>query len=153
MANPGTAFDDELLGKDPQPGHMKDYVETEDDSGGVHINSGIPNRAFVLAAKAVGGRAWDITGRIWYVTLTERLTQRADFLKCANEPISVARDLFPMDSSIADRVAAAWAEVGVLTSSEAVASAISRTAGVSPPTAPVAAAHPRRKKPKKRITG
>ena len=35
MANPGTAYDDRNLGKDPQPGHMKDYVETSDDNGGV----------------------------------------------------------------------------------------------------------------------
>jgi len=43
MANPGTAFDDPDLGKDLQPVHMKDYVKTSDDEGGVHINSGIPN--------------------------------------------------------------------------------------------------------------
>ena len=42
MANPGTAYDDPCLGKDPQPGHMSGYVQTEDDNGGVHINSGIP---------------------------------------------------------------------------------------------------------------
>ena len=29
---------------------------TTDDNGGVHLNSGIPNRAFVLAARAIGGR-------------------------------------------------------------------------------------------------
>jgi subtilisin len=114
MANPGTAFDDPILGKDEQPGHMKDYVETTDDDGGVHINSGIPNLAFVLAAKAIGGRAWDVTGKIWYVTLTERLTSTADFRKCAEETISVARDLYPNDISIARKVADAWVGVGVL---------------------------------------
>jgi subtilisin len=114
MANPGTAFDDPVLGKDEQPGHMKDYVKTTDDDGGVHINSGIPNRAFVLAAKAIGGRAWDVTGKIWYVTLTERLTSTADFRKCAEETISVARDLYPNDISIAQKVADAWVRVGVL---------------------------------------
>jgi hypothetical protein len=114
MANPGTAFDDPILGKDEQPGHMSDYVATSDDDGGVHINSGIPNRAFVLAAKAIGGRAWDVTGKIWYVTLTERLTSTADFRKCANETISVARDLYPDDISIAQKVADAWVRVGVL---------------------------------------
>jgi Zn-dependent metalloprotease len=60
MANPGTAYDDDPnLGKDPQPGHMKDYVQTEWDHGGVHTNSGIPSRAFVLAAKAIGGNSWE----------------------------------------------------------------------------------------------
>ena len=63
MRNPGTAYDDPRLGKDPQPAHMDDYVDTQDDNGGVHINSGIPNRAFVLAADAIGGNAWDAAGR------------------------------------------------------------------------------------------
>ena len=114
MANPGTAYNDPNLGKDPQPGHMDQYVQTTDDNGGVHINSGIPNLAFVLAAKAIGGRSWDVTGKIWYVTLTERLTAAADFAKCANETISVARDLYPQDPTIASRVAKAWVDVGVI---------------------------------------
>ena len=50
MKDPGTAYDDDVLGKDPQVGSMSDYVETTDDNGGVHINSGIPNRAFYLVA-------------------------------------------------------------------------------------------------------
>jgi Zn-dependent metalloprotease len=114
MANPGTAYDDPRLGKDPQPGDMKDYVQTGADNGGVHTNSGIPSRAFVLAAKAIGGNSWEKAGKIWYVTLTERLTGTADFAKCAAETVSVARDLFPEDSSIAAKVAKAWTDVGVL---------------------------------------
>ena len=155
MANPGTAYDDPLLGKDPQPGHMKDYVDTADDNGGVHTNSGIPNLAFVLAAKAIGGRAWDVTGRIWYVTLTERLTAQADFLKCANETVSVARDLYPQDASIANRVAKAWADVGVLSAPDAAVSAIalapaaSRAGAASSVAAIAEAAKPRRRKSKK----
>ena len=114
MANPGTAYDDPVLGKDPQPGNYQDYDKTTDDNGGVHINSGIPNRAFVLAAKAIGGRSWEVTGKIWYVTLTQRLTSNANFAKCAAETVSVARDLHPDDPSIASRVAQAWIDVGVL---------------------------------------
>ena len=67
---PGTAYDDPRLGKDPQPAHLDDYVETTDDNGGVHINSGIPNRAFQLAAVAIGGSSWAGAGRIWYDALT-----------------------------------------------------------------------------------
>ena len=123
MENPGTAFDDPVLGKDPQPAHMKDYVNLPDDDdndhGGVHINSGIPNRAFVLAAKAIGGRSWEVTGKIWYIALTERLTSAADFAKCAAETISVARDLFPTDPSISAKVAKAWVDVGVLAQTDA----------------------------------
>ena len=65
MKAPGTAYDDPVLGKDPQPGHMNDFVRTNQDNGGVHINSGIPNRAFYLAATAIGGKAWDQAGQIW----------------------------------------------------------------------------------------
>jgi Zn-dependent metalloprotease len=134
MANPGTAYDDPRLGKDPQPGHMKDYVETSSDNGGVHINSGIPNRAFVLAAKAIGGNSWEIAGKIWYHTLTERLTGNADFARCATETVSVARDLFPHDASIAAKVANAWADVGVIEeTSPAVALANVSTAYVIAP--------------------
>ncbi|HEX6148341.1 protealysin inhibitor emfourin [Nocardioides sp.] len=75
MAEPGTAYDDPRLGRDPQPRHMDDYVDTTEDNGGVHINSGIPNRAFVLAARAIGalsagGSAAEGAGRIWYDALT-----------------------------------------------------------------------------------
>ena len=52
---PGTAYSDPKLGDDPQPAHMKDFVVTAQDNGGVHINSGIPNHAFYLAASRIGG--------------------------------------------------------------------------------------------------
>jgi Zn-dependent metalloprotease len=40
MKEPGSAFEG-----DRQPAHMSDYFNTIDDTGGVHINSGIPNKA------------------------------------------------------------------------------------------------------------
>ena len=63
MKNPGTAYDDPLLGKDPQPGHWTGYHNTTDDFGGVHINSGNPNRAFFLVADQLGGYAWKDAGQ------------------------------------------------------------------------------------------
>ncbi|HEY5730465.1 MAG TPA: M4 family metallopeptidase, partial [Anaerolineales bacterium] len=63
MKEPGTAYNDPVLGKDPQPGHMKDYVKTVSDNGGVHINSGIPNRAFYVTAMELGGYAWEKAGQ------------------------------------------------------------------------------------------
>ena len=72
LAAPGTAYDDDVLGRDPQPAHMRDFVVTDDDNGGVHINSGIPNRAFHLVALTLGGFAWERAGRIWYRTLAAR---------------------------------------------------------------------------------
>ena len=69
MSEPGTAYDDPQIGKDPQVGSMADYVNTDDDNGGVHINSGIPNRAFALAALEIGGASWEEAGKIWYDAL------------------------------------------------------------------------------------
>ena len=70
MLEPGTAYDDPQLGKDPQVGSMADYIDTTEDNGGVHLNSGIPNRAFALAARSVGGHSWEQTGKVWYAALT-----------------------------------------------------------------------------------
>ncbi|WP_309068862.1 M4 family metallopeptidase, partial [Microbacterium sp.] len=114
MRSPGTAYDDPVLGKDPQPAHMRDYVETDDDNGGVHINSGIPNRAFVVLAEALGGHAWERAGRIWYKTLTDdRITTTATFAQFAAATSVVAAELFGDDSGEARAVAEAWDAVGV----------------------------------------
>lgn len=111
MLNPGTAYDDRVLGKDPQPASMKDYYEGDDDNGGVHFNSGIPNRAFALAALAMGGFAWEKAGRIWYAALTERLKHNADFQTCAKVTTGLAAELFGKEEQKA--VAGAWKKVGV----------------------------------------
>src|SRR6478672_7394831 len=91
MRNPGTAYDDPRLGKDPQPAHMDDYVETQDDNGGVHINSGIPNRAFVLAADAIGGNAWEGPGAIWYAVVSgDGIKADCDFATFAGLTVAAA---------------------------------------------------------------
>lgn len=114
MKAPGTAYDDPRLGKDPQPAHMRDYVQTAGDNGGVHINSGIPNHAFYLLATALGGSAWECAGRIWYDALTgRRLPADADFTAFARATVAAAKARYPDRSSIADTVTAAWAQVGV----------------------------------------
>jgi Zn-dependent metalloprotease len=66
MREPGTAFDNALMGKDRQPAHMNDYYHYPDDNHGVHINSGIPNKAFYLTAKEIGTFK---AGLIWYNAL------------------------------------------------------------------------------------
>ena len=115
MAAPGTAYDDPRLGKDPQPAHMSDYVETTEDNGGVHINSGIPNRAFYLVATALGGNAWSEAGRIWYATLTSGdLPETADFTTFATATQSAATTLYGADSPQLTAVTTAWQQVGVL---------------------------------------
>ncbi len=112
MKAPGTAFDDPVLGKDEQPGHMRDFVRTTADNGGVHINSGIPNHAFYLAATAMGGYAWEKAGRIWYETLRDRrLKPTATFVQFARSTAANATHLF--GTAARKAVIAAWGEVGV----------------------------------------
>ncbi len=113
MKAPGTAYDDPILGKDPQPGHMRDYVTTADDNGGVHINSGIPNHAFYVTALELGGFAWEKAGQIWYKALTEKLGARSTFQDAANLTFEAAGELFGAGSLEQQAVKSGWAEVGI----------------------------------------
>ncbi len=111
MKAPGTAYDDPgTIGTDPQPSHMSDYHYGSGDNGGVHINSGIPNHAFYLAATAIGGHAWEIAGRIWYEALTTRLSSAARFADLA----AATRELAVRFGSTSVRaVDHAWLSVGL----------------------------------------
>jgi len=113
MKAPGTAYNDPQFGKDPQPGRMHDYVKTTSDNGGVHINSGIPNRAFYLVAAQIGGYAWEKAGHIWYVTLTERLRSSANFQQAADATYDVAGKLFGTSGPEQKAVREAWAAVDI----------------------------------------
>jgi Zn-dependent metalloprotease len=114
MKEPGTAYDDPVLGKDPQPGHMSDYVRGPRDNFGVHINSGIPNHAFYLAATKLGGFAWEKAGQIWYEAMTSSdLGSRARFIQFAELTVAVAGDIFGADSAEETAVWEAWSEVGL----------------------------------------
>ncbi len=114
LRDPGTAYDDPELGKDPQPGHMDDYVRTHRDNGGVHINSGIPNRAFHLLATALGGYAWERAGRIWYDTLTSGLLYPdTDFAGFATVTAKVAGTRYGEESAEQRAVHEAWDGVGI----------------------------------------
>lgn len=117
MKDPGSAYDDPRLGgKDPQPKHMSDYMDLpdddENDNGGVHINSGIPNFAFYRLAQALGGYAWEQAGLIWYQTL-QQLSPLADFQDCADISAQVAGAKFGVGSQQQDAVIAAWDQVGI----------------------------------------
>ena len=115
MKEPGTAYDDPVLGKDPQPGHMDQYqnLPAGDDNGGVHINSGIPNHAFYFVAMELGGYAWDKAGQIWYVTLRDRLRSTSDFQDAANKTYAVAGELYGIGSLERQAVKNGWSKVGI----------------------------------------
>lgn len=114
MRSPGTAYDDDVLGRDPQPAHMSGYIVTTEDNGGVHLNSGIPNRAFALAALDIGGPAWLQAGRIWYRALSGgTLGPDADFAGFAAATLAAAEALYGRDSGERRAVADGWDSVGV----------------------------------------
>jgi len=116
---PGTAYiNHPELGTDPQPATMDKYQNLPDtqsgDFGGVHINSGIPNFAFYVAAFNMGGYAWEKAGRIWYAVLTDiNLVQNAKFEDVKNLTIIHAEKIFGLNSPEVFAVKQGWLEAKV----------------------------------------
>lgn len=110
---PGTAYKNTLLGADPQVAHVREYRPEDhpDDNGGVHVFSGIPNHAFYVAARELGGYAWEKAGRIWYLALTDLLSRRAQFSDAALATVTAADRLF--GEAAARAVRKGWEAVGV----------------------------------------
>ncbi len=96
-----------------QPAHMNEYMqlpETQDgDNGGVHVNSGIPNRAAFLVQQAVGMTKAE---KIYYRTLTKYLTKNAQFIDLRRAAVQSAQDLF--STTEINAVKAAFDAVGIL---------------------------------------
>lgn len=111
MKAPGTAFDG-----DPQPAHMNDFVTLPDtrpgDWGGVHTNSGIPNKAFYLVATGIGGKAWEAPGHIWYESLRAS-TSSTDFQAFAETTSAKAAQLYGTGNAEQSAVRTAWDSVGI----------------------------------------
>ncbi len=116
MKAPGTAYDNETFGKDPQPDHMNKFVHLPDteegDYGGVHINSGIPNKAFYLTATGIGGYAWEAPALIWYEAL-KASGPTTEFQEFADKTFLMAGELYGTGSTEQQAVLAAWREVGI----------------------------------------
>lgn len=116
MKAPGTAYDNADMGRDPQPGHMNNYVNLpntdEGDYGGVHVNSGIPNKAFYLAATNIGGFAWEAPGYIWYEAL-KASSVTTQFQQFADATYSQAGRLYGVGGIEQQAVFEAWREVGI----------------------------------------
>jgi Zn-dependent metalloprotease len=116
MKAPGTAYDNALLGKDPQPDHMSKFMllpdTDEGDNGGVHINSGIPNRAFYLTATGIGGFAWEAPGHIWYESV-KASNEQTNFQEFADTTFAKAGQLYGGGGNEQQAVLSAWREVGI----------------------------------------
>ncbi len=116
MKAPGHAYNNALFGKDPQPDRMSRFLhlpDTEDgDNGGVHFNSGIPNRAFFLTAVGIGGFAWESAGSIWYESL-KASGEESQFQDFADTTFQKAGELFGVGSDEQSAVLTAWQEVEI----------------------------------------
>jgi Zn-dependent metalloprotease len=104
MRAPGTAHPGDI-----QPSHMRAFNPTRENNGGVHINSGIPNRAAYLTATQIGSEP---LARIWYRALTEHMPATATFRDAASATIVAARELYG-DGAAPNAVRDAWRAVGV----------------------------------------
>ncbi|TGJ85010.1 hypothetical protein E0Z10_g3751 [Xylaria hypoxylon] len=113
MKAPGTAYNDPRFGKDPQPDNFKDYEVTDEDNGGVHLYSGIPNKAFYLSSIAFGGYSWEKAGKIWWETLQSgQIPPKSTFIQFADATVDKAEELFGDDAAAIVRKA--WNDVGVV---------------------------------------
>lgn len=113
---PGSAYINHPdLQNDPQPAVMSNYIEMEDDFGGVHYNSGIPNHAFYVTAFELGGNAWEKAGRIWYGALTDKnlLKKKASFSDARKATLQKAAALFGEKSKEVKAVEKGWKETEV----------------------------------------
>jgi Zn-dependent metalloprotease len=82
-----------------QPKHMRDFVNTIDDHGGVHTNSGIHNFAAfsIMTSRAQNGSfhftAQDLA-KMFYISLTQQLTRQSGFSDSRRGVLLAARSLF-----------------------------------------------------------
>jgi Zn-dependent metalloprotease len=104
MMSPGSV-------SDPQPAHLSQFVNTQEDNGGVHINSGIINNAAWLMT--VGGTnpvsnvqvpygiGWDKSEKVWYRADTVYFKQTTDFGQAAQGVLQSGKDVGLTDNELA----------------------------------------------------
>ncbi len=97
----------------PQPAHMNAYrnLTAEQDNGGVHVNSGIPNRAAALIVQSIGQEP---TGRIYYRALSNYMTRNSEFVDARNAVEQSAVDLFGNGSTEHLAVQQGFDSVGIV---------------------------------------
>jgi len=116
-----------------QPGNMSEYANLpatrKTDNGGVHVNSGIPNKVGYLIGTALGRSK---AQQIYYRTLTQYLTPESDFLAAARATIRAAQDL--NGAAEANAVRDAFAQVGLSVTAPAATPTPSGTRRAPTPT-------------------
>jgi bacillolysin len=86
-----------------QPAHMRQFVNTQQDNGGVHINSGIINNAaYLMTAGGTNpvsnvevkfGIGWEKSEKLWYRALTTYFMQSTSFAQAAQGVLQAAKDI------------------------------------------------------------
>jgi thermolysin len=116
LADPG-AFGD--------PDHYSRRFTGDDDNGGVHTNSGIPNHAFYLAieggmnrtsglsVEGVGAGNREQIEKVFYRAFVFMLPSNATFSTARAATIQAARDLYGAGSAVERAIVQAWTAVGV----------------------------------------
>ncbi|KMM38008.1 M4 family metallopeptidase [Guptibacillus hwajinpoensis] len=121
---PGTSGDALRSMSDPtqfgDPAHYSERYTGTQDNGGVHINSGIMNKAAYLLSEGgtfygvtVSGIGKDKLGAIYYRTLTQYLTASSNFSQMRSAAVQAATDLYGASSSEVQSVNKAFDAVGV----------------------------------------
>jgi thermolysin len=87
----------------PQPSHMSKFVNTQQDSGGVHVNSGIINNAaFLMTVGGVNptskvevkyGIGWEKSEKVWYRANTKYFASTTKFAAAAEGVMQAAKDV------------------------------------------------------------
>ena len=95
-----------------QPRTMAQYINTTQDNGGVHINSGIPNYAFYLFAtsNAVGREKAE---KVYYRTLTQYLTRTSQFVDLRLAVLKATADLYGATGAEYAAAKKAFDDVGI----------------------------------------
>ncbi|HCL00679.1 MAG TPA: hypothetical protein DHW42_11320 [Candidatus Marinimicrobia bacterium] len=104
-----------------QPDHMDDYLNTSSDNGGVHTNSGIPNKAFHYIAKALiekygesgADNGWERAGKIYYYALENLLSEYSNFNNLRTAILNAANICYPDNEYIQDAISRSFAAVGI----------------------------------------
>jgi Zn-dependent metalloprotease len=104
LKEPGTAHP-----SDKQISHMNDYHI----GMRIHYSSGIPNKAFYVTCENIGGFSWEKAGKIWYLTLRDRLRAYSKFQDAADMTFEVAGSLFGEGSNEQEAVRVGWESVGI----------------------------------------
>jgi bacillolysin len=99
-----------------QPKTMSQYVvlkNTEDeDNGGVHVNSGIPNYAFYLFASNANVTK-DKAEQVYYRALTKYMTRTSKFVDARLAVVRASADLYGENSAVVIAAKAAFDAVGI----------------------------------------